>query len=248
MEQSNTNDINAIESSESQNLERLIVLDESAIFYSTPDDRDLNRRTAKKGDEFYITQIEKINGEFWIKVAIDKTFQGYTREGSKTAVVLPVKLNQKEVFVYQLPTHKSTQVSVLKKKEKFFLIHKTFGIENKNKLWDKVKLQNGDMGYIFSDTKAVVINKPENDRKKMCLFIVLTLYFLGLMRVVIIGLSDGGSIDSEILMIFFTYALLGLLPVALWYYVFVFVSGLFKSKKEKYYYPSLISIYSNQII
>lgn len=229
-------------------MEKLVVIGATATFSSSPDPGDTNIKTVKKDEEYLITQVEKLNGEYWIKAKIDESFEGYIKEGNNIAVILPVKLYQKEVVVYQQPASDSNKISILKKKSVFNLIHKTFGSDNKNKIWDKVKLQTGEYGYINSDTKIVPVNQAEIKRKKYCAYAVFILYALGLIRLIIMAALDGLAFDSEVILELLGFVAYGLFGIIIWYFIFVAISGLFKSKTEKIYYPNLFAIYNNQII
>lgn len=228
-------------------MEKLVVIGATATFSSSPDPEDTDVKTVKKDEEYLITHVEKLNGEYWIKAKIDESFEGYIKEGNNIAVILPVKLYQKEVVVYQQPTSDSSKIAILKKKSVFNLIHKTFGSDYKNKIWDKVKLQTGEYGYINSDTKVVPVNQAENKRKKYCSYAAFILYALGMTRLIIMTVLEGDIFDSDIILPLLEFAAYGLFGIIIWYFIFVAISGLFKSKTEKIYYPNLFAIYNNQI-
>jgi len=252
MEQNNINEILGIEDSETLGLEKLLIIDETVNFYSKPDTDDTNKMTVTKGDEFFIKKIGKHNSKNWIKVAFDKTTDGYIIEGDKIAIILPVKLNQKEVTIYQQPYSKSEQIAALKKKEAFSLLHKTFEINNKDIIWDKVKLQNGQIGFMKPNTKVVPIIQDEIIRKKYCLYIAITVQVVLFIRLLSIASSiaaaDGIPFDLEYLLIILGVAILGLIGVYVQYSLYEAISTLFKSKKEKYYYPSLFAVYRNNVL
>jgi hypothetical protein len=227
-------------------MEKLLIIAENVIFFSEPDPQNAEIRAAKKDDEFFISRVGKKDGEYWLKAKIDDSFEGYIKADNSVAVILPVKLKQKECPVYQEPTSDSTQISVLKRKTKISLIHKTNGKDKQSRIWDKIRMESGEIGYIPSETNVIPVNQAENSRRKVCLTIVIFLCIMSTIGYANIFLTNAqAETDIGGLLLL----LLGvLISGAFTYFILEGISRLFKSKTEKYYYPDLYAIYENQIV
>lgn len=234
-------------------MEKLIIIDETVKVYSSPNLKDTNVRNVKSDDKFYIKQIGKKNDILWIKVTIDESFDGYINEINKVAVILHVKLNQEEVTIYEQPTTESKQITVVKKGTVFKLFQENHRIQNKKNDWDNVELYNGKIGFMNSTTKVSPINIAKEERKKKCeiaaFFVLLLIMIIGLifLKSEVIDhfnfiikhyVNPGIRILQTVILSFFILISLGYI----FYFIFYFVTGLFKSKEEKYYYQTLIDL------
>jgi hypothetical protein len=151
------------------------------------------------------------------------------------------------VTIYEQPYSQSKEITTIKKKEVFHLLHRSYDVSNKDLIWDKVKLLNGEIGYIKPNTKVVPIIQEEIDRKKQCLYLAIALQVLGFLGYSSIYFADGGSFFSEEVLVLLGIAALGLFGVYVLDSIFQAISSIFKSKVEKYYYPNLFAVYSNKV-
>lgn len=220
-------------------MEMLLIIDESVHFYPKPDVKYTNRGIVKKGEEFEIVNIDKITDDYWIKAILNSEYW-YTNELNKVAIELPVTLSkQKEVKVYAEPNSNSNQIAVIRKKELLYLLHKTYDTQDQSIIWKKVKLENGAFGYIFTDTYLIPVNKEEKKRLLSCMIastIIVVLLFFFAHYSYVNGHNNGIPYTTLAIAYYVFYAL------------FVFISGFFKSKMEKNYYPNLLNAFANQII
>jgi hypothetical protein len=221
-------------------MEKLITIDESVNFYSKPDVNDTKKRRVEKNEELNIIKIEKEKDEYWINVISENSLEGYTNELDKIAILLPVTLSkQQKVIVFQQPDANSTKLADLQKNEVFYLVHKTFDTQDQTIIWKKVKLENGKFGYINTDNNLIPVNKAEKKRKINCLYAALII--AGLLIIFAIISHAAGHNEG---IPFISVAIIS----AIFYSLFLLISGIFKTKMEKHYYPNLLSVYNNEKI
>lgn len=221
-------------------MEKLKVTDEFVNLYSRLDANDTNKRRVEKNEELNIIKIEKQKDEYWIKVISESSLEGFTNELDKISILLPVTLLKKQkVIVFQQPDVNSTELAELHKNEVFYLLHKTFDTHDKSIIWRNVKLENGNLGYINTDNNLIPVNKAEKKRKKNCLYAALIVAGVLILFAMI---SHAGGHNEGIPLI--SIAIIS----AIFYSLFLLISGIFKTNVEKHYYPGLLSAYNNDKI
>jgi len=221
-------------------MEKLLILDETVNFYSKPDVKDTKKKRVEKNEEFTILKIEKVKDEYWIKVISENNLEAYTNELNKIAIELPVKFSkQKKLIVYSEPNSISDHITVLDKKEVFYVLHKTHDILDQTIIWKKIKLEDGIFGYINTDIDFIPINRAEKKRKMNC--VIATLIIVSLLFIIsVISYYTGNNHGVPVITLVITYFV--------FYTLFIVISGFFKSKMEKYYYPNLLTVFNYKII
>jgi hypothetical protein len=221
-------------------MEKLIITDEFVNFYSKPDLNVINTVKFARNEELNILEIEKIKDKYLIYAISENGIKGYTNEIDKIAIILPViLLKLKKATIFQQPNSDSLKIAEVQKNEIFYLLHKAIDTSDPTTIWKKVKIKKGVHGYIKNDCNLIPVNKSEMKRKLNCFY--ATIILVGLLFISSVISRATGHIEG--------FPILGIAIIStIFYFLMILISGLFKNKMEKTYYPNIISAYNNDKI
>jgi len=214
-----------------------LIISENTILYK---DKELNIeiKNLKKDIQFYLEDvfIFKNENKITFKITSQKDIIGFINPVGNAFIYLPVS-NYEKLEVFEEPSLSSKKITTLSKNSYFHLYHQSYG--SSDEIWDKIKLSDNSFGYIPPNSKLILLNfaqiKRNNDMYILSIILFVLLFIVFEMKI------EGKSIE-------FLYEgnwieLLYLMACAS---MPIHISKLFKSKKEKYFYPNLSKFYKTQ--